>query len=75
MSTTAALVKLPCILAVTAGIHTSLTVPGYASRAELVPLPGLQGIQMACGPALVAATKVRKANYTLVSHRYETSLG
>ena len=75
MPTAAALVKLPCILAVTAGIHTSLTVPGYAPKTELVPLSGLRGLQMACGPTLVKVTKVRKTNYILVSHLYETSFG
>jgi len=37
MSTIITLVKLPCILAVTAGIHTSLTVPGRPPRPNWSP--------------------------------------
>ena len=73
MSTPAALVKLPCILAVTLGIHTSLTVPGHPSKTELISMSGPRGIMMAIGPTLATVTKVRKANHLLVSHRYETS--
>ena len=62
MSTTTALVKLPCILAVTAGIHTSLTVPGNPSKSEVISLSGPRGIMMAFGLATANAAKVRKAN-------------
>ena len=62
MSTTAALVKLPCILAVTAGIHTSLMVPGHAVKTELVSTPGLRGMISAFGVRTVAATNVRRTN-------------
>ena len=62
MSTTAALVKLPCIIAVTAGIHTSWTVPGYASKTEKVSISGLRGMILAATFNTATASKVRRAN-------------
>ena len=64
MSTITALVKLPCILAVTAGIHTFLTVPGRPSKAELVSISGMREMISACGLKTLPAMKVRKGHQT-----------
>lgn len=68
MSAITALVKLPCIVAVTASIHTTLTVPAHPSKVELVSIPRLRGVITAYGLRTLTPMKVRKAYQTTYSY-------
>ena len=61
MSTTAILLKLPCILVVNSAVHRSLTTPGTASKGEVLPVYGFWDKVTACGVTnyVVGAQKVR----------------
>ena len=62
MSTTAALLKLPCIPAATLAIHTSLIVPGNASKDEKVSVRGLESKLVGFGLMISSAIKVSKTS-------------
>ena len=58
MSPLPTLVKLPCIAAMAVGIHTTFTLPGRASKAELILVPALESKIFAFGVRILATLRV-----------------